>query len=165
MMSGRKKIALLAARRSTFSIHRCAFVPAVLFRPSRASARLKSSECLNLTKELLPMPTVDQLYDEAIDLQQAGSLDEAVGKLESLVVEHPDYALAHAALSVFYGKLGRADEAVEHAQRVCQLDPDDPFSFMALSLICQRAGRIPEAEQALGLAMEKQWAAQRNVGG
>ena len=104
------------------------------------------------------MPTVDQRYDEAIDLQQAGRLEEAVGKLEGLVVDHPNYALAHAALGVFYGKLGRADEAVEHAQRVCELEPDDPFSFMAMSLICQRAGRIPEAEQAMRSAMEKQMA-------
>jgi Flp pilus assembly protein TadD len=111
------------------------------------------------------MSTVDQLYDEAIDLQQAGKLDEAVGKLEALVVANPDYALAHAALSVFYGKLGRNDEAVEQAQRVCALEPNDPFSFMALSLICQRAGRLPEAEQALSLAMEKQWAAHRDDNG
>jgi Flp pilus assembly protein TadD len=104
------------------------------------------------------MPTVDQLYDEAINLQQAGNLDEAVSKLESLIVDYPDFALAHAALGVFYSKLGRPDEAVEQSQRVCELDPDDPFSFMALSLICQRAGRIPQAEEALGIAMEKQWA-------
>jgi Flp pilus assembly protein TadD len=109
------------------------------------------------------MATVDQRYDEAIDLQQAGKLDEAVGKLESIVVEQPDYALAHSALSVFYGKLGRTDEAVEHAQRVCQIEPEDPFSFMALSLICQRAGRIPEAEKALAQAMEKQWATHRSA--
>ena len=109
------------------------------------------------------MPTVDELYDEAIAVQQAGGLEEAVGKLEQLTAQHPDYALAHAALSVFYGKLNRPDEAVEQAQRVCELEPDDPFSFMAMSLICQKAGRIPEAEQALGVAMEKQWATRRNV--
>ena len=108
------------------------------------------------------MSTVDQLYDEAIALQQAGNLDEAVAKLESLVVDQPDYALAHAALGVFYGKLGRQDEAIEHSRRVCELEPDDPFSFMAMSLICQRAGRIPQAEQALGMAMEKQSAAYRS---
>jgi Flp pilus assembly protein TadD len=107
------------------------------------------------------MPTVDQLYDEAIELQQAGKLEEAVGKIEALLAGESDYALAHSALAVFYSKLGRADEAVEHAQRVCQLEPDDPFSFMAMSLICQRAGRIPEAEKAMGTAMEKQWAAHR----
>lgn len=111
------------------------------------------------------MPTVDQLYDEAIELQQAGKMDEAVGKLEGLIVEQPDFALAHAALSVFYGKQGRHDDAVEHAQRVCELEPDDPFSYMAMSLICQRAGRIPQAEHAMGMAMEKQWAARRNSEG
>jgi len=63
------------------------------------------------------MPTVDQLYDEAIDLQQAGNLGEAVGKLEGLIADHADYALGHAALSVFYGKLDRQDEAVKHAER------------------------------------------------
>ena len=109
------------------------------------------------------MLTVDQRYDEAIDLQQAGKLEEAVGKLEALVDEQPDYALGHAALSVFYGKLGRHDDAVEHARKVCELEPDDPFSFMSMSLICQRAGRLPEAEQALGIAMEKQWAARRDA--
>jgi Flp pilus assembly protein TadD len=109
------------------------------------------------------MSTADQLYDEAIDLQQAGKLDEAVGKLEALVVDHPDYALAHAALGVFYGRLGRHDDAVEHSQRVCELEPNDPFSFMAMSMICQRAGRIQQAEQALRASMEKQWAVHRGA--
>ncbi len=110
------------------------------------------------------MPTADQIYDEAIGLQQAGKLEESVAQLERLAADQPEYALAHAALGVFYGKLGRADEAVEHARRVCELEPDDPFNFMALSMVCQRAGRIPEAEQALGMAMEKQWAARRADG-
>jgi predicted Zn-dependent protease len=107
------------------------------------------------------MQTADQRYDEAIALQQAGKLEEAVGKLEALVGDHPDYALAHSGLSVFYGKLARHDEAIAHAQKVCELEPDDPFSFVAMSLICQRAGRVPEAEKALGIAMEKQMAARR----
>ncbi|MCE5266898.1 MAG: tetratricopeptide repeat protein [Planctomycetaceae bacterium] len=109
------------------------------------------------------MPTVHEAYDEAIALQQAGKLDEAVSKLEALAAEHPDYALAHAALSVFYGKLNRQDEAIEQARKVCELEPDDSFSYMAMSLTCQRAGRLPEAEEALGTAMEKQWAARRNA--
>ena len=107
------------------------------------------------------MPTVDQRYDEAIELQQQGKLEEAMGKLTALLADQPDYALAHAALSVFSGKLGQHDEAVAHAKKVCELEPDDPFSFMALSLICQRAGRIPEAEKAMGMAMEKQWMARQ----
>jgi Flp pilus assembly protein TadD len=107
------------------------------------------------------MTTAAQLYDEAIDLQQAGKLDEAVSKLETLIVSFPDYALAHAGLSVFYGKLGRNDEAVEHARKVCELDPEDPFSYMALSLICQRAGLIPDAETAMNEALHRQWEAKQ----
>lgn len=105
------------------------------------------------------MASVDQRYDEAIALKEAGDLEGAVGQLEALAAESPDFALAQAALSAFYSTMARHDEAIERAQRVCELEPDDPFSFMAMSLICQKAGRLAEAEQALGEAMEKQWAA------
>ena len=46
------------------------------------------------------MSTPDKLYDEAIELQQAGKLDEAVTRLESLTQSQPDFALAHAALAL-----------------------------------------------------------------
>lgn len=102
-------------------------------------------------------------YDEAIQLQQNGQLDEAVAKLEQLAADHPDYALAHAALSVFYQKLDRNDEAVEHAAKVCELEPEDPFSFIAMSTICQKAGRIAEAEQALAKAHQAQMASHQQT--
>ena len=107
------------------------------------------------------MATVEQRYDEAIELQQQGKLEEAVGRLEALAADQPDYALAYSALSVFYGKMGRHDEAIEQAKKVCEFEPDDSFSYMAMSMICQRAGRLPEAEEALGMSLQKQWAAQR----
>ena len=108
------------------------------------------------------MPSPDQMYDQAIELKEAGKLQQAVGKLEELIAEHAGFALAHAGLSVFYGKLDRHDEAVKHAQKVCDLEPDDPFSFMALSIVCQKAGKMAEAEQAMSRAMEKQWSAMKD---
>lgn len=102
-------------------------------------------------------------YDEAIQLQQDGHLDEAIAKLEQLVSDRPDYALAHAALSVFYQKLERDDDAVEHAKKVCELEPEDPFSFIAMSTICQKAGRIAEAEHALMQAQQAQMAGHRQA--
>jgi Flp pilus assembly protein TadD len=103
------------------------------------------------------MPSVDGLYDEAIALQEKGELQAAIDKLEAALVENPDHALSHSALSVYLGRLQRFDEAVEHAQRVCQLDPDDSFSFVALSLICQKAGRLAEAEEASMQARRMQY--------
>ena len=94
------------------------------------------------------MAALDQIYDEAIALQEGGKLEEAVAKLEELLAQDPNYALAHSALSVYFGRMERFDEAVAHAQRVCELEPDDPFSYVALSLVCQKAGMIAEAEMA-----------------
>jgi Flp pilus assembly protein TadD len=107
------------------------------------------------------MSTVDQLYDEAIKLQESEDLEGAIQKLEALVSLDPNYALAHAALSVFYGKQEEHDKAVEHAEKVCQLEPEDPFSYMAKSIICQKASRLPEAEQAMNMAMQKEWESRR----
>jgi len=105
----------------------------------------------------------DVMYDEAIELKEAGKLEAAVGKLEELVEAHPDFALGHSGLGVFYGKLDRHEDAVKHAQRVCELEPDDPFSYISMSIICQKAGRTAEAEQAMKQAMEKQWAAAKDT--
>jgi predicted Zn-dependent protease len=107
------------------------------------------------------MSSPETLYDEAIQLQQAGQIEEAVKRLEELAQAHPEFSLAHAALSAFYSKQGRHDEAVAQAQLVCELDADDPFSFMAKSLVCQRAGMIHEAEEAMAEGMNRQWAARR----
>lgn len=105
------------------------------------------------------MPTADELYDEAIQVQQQGDLEGAMARLRDLLAQYPDYALAHGALSVFYSKLEKFDEAIQHAERVCELEPEDPFSFVALSLVCQKAGRIAEAERALWQARQAQVAA------
>jgi Flp pilus assembly protein TadD len=102
------------------------------------------------------MATNDERYDEAIALQEQGNLAGAVATLEELIGQAPEHALAHAALSVYYGKLERYDEAVAQAQKVCELEPNDPFSFVALSLICQKAGRIQEAEEATMMARQCQ---------
>jgi len=107
------------------------------------------------------MPDADQLYDEAIELKESGELEAAIAKLEALLEQEPDFMLAHAGLSVFYGTSQQHEKAVEHARKVCELDPDDPFSYVALSMICQKADQKTEAEMAMQQAMEKQLAASR----
>jgi tetratricopeptide (TPR) repeat protein len=107
----------------------------------------------------LTMSSIDQKYDAAIELQQQGKLDEAIGKLEEVIEQDPAYALAHAGLGKFYSDLERYEEAIQHAQKVCELEPDDPFSFTALSIVCQKAGRMAEAEEAMAQAVQLQFAA------
>ncbi|HWA97595.1 MAG TPA: scaffolding protein [Pirellulales bacterium] len=94
------------------------------------------------------MPTNEEIYAEAEKLKDAGQLDAAVEKLEGLIAQSPNFALAHSALAVYLGRLKRHPEAVQHALKACELEPNDPFSFTALSVTYQRAGMIPEAENA-----------------
>jgi Flp pilus assembly protein TadD len=108
------------------------------------------------------MPSPDALYDEAIAIQQAGDLEGAVAKLQAILSQDANHALAHAALSVFYSRLERHEEAIEHGQRVCDLEPEDPFSYIALSLVYQKAGRISEAERAMIQARQAQVAVRRD---
>ncbi len=98
------------------------------------------------------MPSNEHLYDEADKLKDDGKLEEAVLKLNELLAQDPNYALAHSALAVIYGRLKRHDEAVQHGLKVCELEPNDPFSFTAMSVTFQRAGKIPEAEDAMAKA-------------
>jgi len=88
-------------------------------------------------------------YAAAERLKDGGDLAAAVAALETLVADHPDFALAHSALAAWCTRLDRHEDAVRHARRVCDLEPGDPFSYTALSVACMRAGKIPEAEDAL----------------
>ncbi len=107
------------------------------------------------------MPTNAQMYDAASKLKDEGKLDEAVAKLQELLAASPDYALAHSALSVYLGRLGRHAEAVAHARKVCELEPNDPRSWVSASVVCVKAGMIEEAEFAKAKAAQLQQAGVR----
>ncbi len=85
------------------------------------------------------MATREELYDAADQLKDEGKLDEAVAQLHDLLESRSDYALAHSALAVIYGRLGEHEKAIEHGQKVCELEPGDAFSYTAMSVTCQRA--------------------------
>jgi len=98
------------------------------------------------------MPTNEELYAEHEKLKDGGQLAEAAAKLEEAVSQDPNFALAHSALAVLYGRLQRHDDAIRHGLKVCELEPNEPFSFTAMSVTFQRAGKILEAEDAMAKA-------------
>src|SRR3954451_21356286 len=102
------------------------------------------------------MPTPNELYDQAVDLRDAGDKPAAVAKLEEAVALDPAFAIGHGMLAKLFADLAESDKAIEHAKKVVELEPDDAFSYTALSVIYQRCGRIPEAEHAKAMAWQKQ---------
>ena len=109
------------------------------------------------------MSTKSERFDQAITQQQQGNVEGAIEQLDALLGDEPDYALAHAALSVFHSRQGNHEKAVDHGQKVCDLEPTDPFSFVAMSLICQKAGKTAEAEQALMQARQAEIASRHSA--
>jgi tetratricopeptide (TPR) repeat protein len=85
------------------------------------------------------MARVDELYSQGEKLKEEGKHEEARAKFCECLEEDEGFALAHFALAVVYGQLGRHEEAVRHGQRGVELDPDDPFSYTAMSVTYQRA--------------------------
>ena len=98
------------------------------------------------------MQSRDDRYDAAQATKNAGRLAEAAAEMESVVADHPDFALAHSALAAWCTRLDRHEDAIRHARRVCELEPKDAFSYTALSVACMRGGRIQEAEDALAMS-------------
>ena len=113
------------------------------------------------------MAELHELYDAAEKLKDAGKHDQAVEKLEELLAVDDSYVLAHLALAVIYGQLGRHEDGIRHGQRACAPDPSDPFHFTALSVTYQRASQAVDnaadnqqyimlAEQAMAQAHQLQ---------
>ena len=100
------------------------------------------------------MPSLHELYDEADRLKEAGNFDAAITKLEEIIAQDDDYALAHSALAVLCGKTDRHEDAIRHAKQVCELESEDPFSFTAMSVIYQRAFAGTNQPQYIQLAEE-----------
>ncbi|MDO4550805.1 MAG: hypothetical protein Q4C96_06095 [Planctomycetia bacterium] len=104
----------------------------------------------------MSVPSKEERYDEAISLKEGGDLTQAIQKLETLCEDFPEYALPHAALSMFYCKEGDFEKSLNHAAKVCQLEPEDPFSFTAMSILARKSGDKTAAEEALSQAQAAQ---------
>lgn len=100
------------------------------------------------------MPSADELYQQAEQLKDEGKHQEAISLLLELLKEEPNYALAHLALAVLYGRVGDHEKAVQHGKTACEIDPNDAFSFTAMSVTYQRAWQGTQNQQYIQLAEE-----------
>jgi tetratricopeptide (TPR) repeat protein len=113
------------------------------------------------------MAELHELYSIASKLKDQNQNEEAINKLVEILEIDESFVLAHLALSVVYGRVGRHQEAVQHGQRACESDPRDAFNFTALSVTCQRASQavdnaadnqryVQAAEEAMAQAHQLQ---------
>jgi len=72
------------------------------------------------------MATVEELYAQGEKLKDEGRFEEAAAKFQESLQVDESYALAHFALAVVDGKLGRHEDAVRHAERAVELESPRP---------------------------------------
>ena len=85
------------------------------------------------------MPSSQELYDKADKLKDDGKYEEAIQVLTEILESDEQFTLAHLALGVLYGRVGKHEDAVKHGQRACELEPNEAFNFTAMSVTFQRA--------------------------
>ncbi len=98
------------------------------------------------------MSDLTALYEEADKLKEQGQFEQAAEKLQQLLEQDETHVLAHMALAVTLGKLGKYDESVQHGQRACELEPDAAFNYTAMSVTYQRAYAGTQNAQYMQLA-------------
>jgi choline-sulfatase len=87
-------------------------------------------------------------------LQEAGESAKAIGLLEAVVADHPDYAEAYNSLGVAYMRVGRHDRARFALRKVLELDPTSAKAFENLGADELAAGDLPAAVPDLRRAVE-----------
>jgi tetratricopeptide (TPR) repeat protein len=95
-----------------------------------------------------------ELYNQAEQLKDDGKYEQAIEKFEQVLELDDKYVLAHLALAVVLGKVGKHEEAIRHGQMACELDPTDPFNFTAMSVTFQRAFAGTQNRHYIQLAEE-----------
>jgi tetratricopeptide (TPR) repeat protein len=105
------------------------------------------------------MARIDQLYDQGEKFREEGEYEEAIAKFNQCLEEDEAFALAHFALAVVYGKVGRHEDAVRHGRRAVELEPEDPFSHTAMSITYQKAFAATQNREFIRLAEEAMYKA------
>jgi tetratricopeptide (TPR) repeat protein len=78
----------------------------------------------------------EKLYQQAVELEQEGDLDEALALLEQVIGLDQTHADAHLALSFHYRRVNRIEEAIEQCRKSLDITPSaEGFFSLGQALI------------------------------
>ena len=97
--------------------------------------------------------TSDTRLATAIELQNAGRLDEAAGLFRALLEGEPGHGAALYSLAVIAMRQGRPDEALPLAEAGCAAAPAFPGMWLARGSALSALGRLPEALASMDQAL------------
>lgn len=97
----------------------------------------------------VPPPTPEEIHARALEAANGGRDQAAIDLLEQLVLQYPQYAVAHNDLGVLYQRNGDFQQARRHHQQAAAHSPANPTfhkNLAELLAVC-----LKEYEEAMGI--------------
>jgi chemotaxis protein methyltransferase CheR len=134
-----------------------------LFTPATTAAYVSKARAVAARVELpRPKPAAfarpsvtppPDAYQTALELLQAGEVEQAFAKLSEKLAQNADFAPAHSTLGRIYANQGNLSEAARWCERAIELDKLQPEPYYTLSMIYQEQGKLDAAAEALRKAI------------
>jgi tetratricopeptide (TPR) repeat protein len=100
------------------------------------------------------------LYHSALQDYREHRVEEAIGKLQTVIFEDPTFEDAYEALSVIFYNQKRYDEGIEILKKWITINPNTIMSHTNLSRCYVAKGMIAEAEHEQNEARKLTWKAE-----
>jgi len=96
----------------------------------------------------------DAIIQKALLLERKDILEEAIAKLEDLIIRDPWNIEVYFQLGRLYFNAGRLDEAIFQLERVVELMPNHTNALYSLAIVYREKGEIEKAIEALEKVLE-----------
>ncbi|BCS35252.1 hypothetical protein TBR22_A44790 [Luteitalea sp. TBR-22] len=93
-------------------------------------------------------PTAESLFQQALELHQAGDILGAIAAYQASLNLNPDNPGAHSNLGAAYVRLGRYDEAIKEYRTAVEADPKNVAFQLNLGLAYYKSAQVPSAAEA-----------------
>ena len=133
-----------------------AMIPVQIRLKPKAAASFKP-EVMNA--ELANVPkTAMQLYNQALELAQAGKSKDAIDELKQSITEYPNFMLAFNEIGVQYLRLNEFSKADEALRSALKISPDSAIALMNHGIVLTHMGKFEPAVSELenGLKQKEQ---------
>lgn len=103
-----------------------------------------------------PKPTAESLFQQALELHQAGDILGAIAAYLGSLNLNPDNPGAHSNLGAAYVKLGRYEEAIREYRTAVEVDPTNATFLFNLALAYYKSAQIPSAAETFAAVLQRQ---------
>jgi tetratricopeptide (TPR) repeat protein len=94
-----------------------------------------------------PKPTAESLFQQALELHQAGDVLGAIAAYQASLNLNPDNPGAHSNLGAAYVKLGRYEDAITEYRTAVEADPKNAAFQFNLGLAYYKSAQVPAAAE------------------